>query len=350
MKEKTEFDIKVGNNLIEMKTGMSSVRNLRAGLMELAYHLVESPLDIQRSLLLVEPKITKETLAKEWESFNKTIQSKIFGRMNLIVYKNGKFFSFSNNFDSTLNSELQRLILINKKHNGARRRIYRGVSYFVIVKILIHQWLLNKGLMTVKWLAENSGYSYPTVASILKDLGNVIERQSDRRIGLNQFPNEAFKTLIFKSDFDRSTKYYIDYSNQPFSAEFYLRRLEKLNLSGLAIGGVLGAKHYYPELDLIGTPRLDLSLHDPNNLLNDDFIEKLDPALKPVFGFGVPARVAVHFIKQKESFFVPRQSGSFWADPIECLLDLHELHLEAQATEFLNDLQSRRQVKEKSEN
>jgi hypothetical protein len=204
--------------------------------------------------------------------------------------------------------------------------------------------LLNKGPMTVKWLAESTGYSYPTVASILKNLGSVIERQSDRRIGLNQFPTEAFSRLIVNSEIDRSAVCYTDYSKQPFSTEFYIRRLEKLNLPDLAIGGVLGARHYYPELDLVGTPRLDLSRHSSGESSDLEFINKLDPALKPVDDPYQPADVVVHFVRHKKSFFEPREGGLFWADPVECLLDLHELHLEAQATEFLNVLQSRRKT------
>jgi hypothetical protein len=344
MKRKAESDIKVGNNLIELKMGISSVRNLRASLMQLAFHLVESPQDEKRSLLLVDPKITEGTLQKEWESICQTLNSKIFDRMYLIVFKNGKFFSFPNNLDPVFYSELEQKILIEMKHVGKNRRVFRGSSYFVIVKILIHQWLLNKGPMTVKWLAESTGYSYPTVASILKNLGSVIERQSDRRIGLNQFPTEAFSRLIVNSEIDRSAVCYTDYSKQPFSTEFYIRRLEKLNLPDLAIGGVLGARHYYPELDLVGTPRLDLSRHSSGESSDLEFINKLDPALKPVDDPYQPADVVVHFVRHKKSFFEPREGGLFWADPVECLLDLHELHLEAQATEFLNVLQSRRKT------
>ncbi|MBN2287654.1 MAG: MarR family transcriptional regulator [Tissierellales bacterium] len=345
MKRKVESDIKVGNNLIELKMGISSVRNLRAGLVQTAFHLIEAPLNEKRSLLLIEPKITEETLKKEWESIYRILHSKIFDRMHLIIFKNDRFISFPNTLDPAFYSELKQLILINKKPESKRRRIYRGNSYFIIVKILIHQWLLNKGPMTVKWLAESSGFSYPTVASILRDLGNLIERKSDRRIMLSQFPHEEFNKLLIFPEFNRSAKYYIDFSNQPFSVEFYLRRLEKMNLPMLAIGGILGAKHYSSGLDIVGTPRLDLSLHDPDNVLNDDFIEKLDPALKPIFSLDVPAKVAVHFIQQKKNFFIPREGGLFWADPVECLLDLHELHLEAQAKQFLNEFQSRWKAK-----
>jgi hypothetical protein len=346
MKKNAAPGMKVGNNLIEMKAGISSVRNLRAGLMQMAFHLVEAPLNEQRSLVLVEPGITKETLAKEWGLFCKTLQTKLLDRIHLIVFKNGEFLSFPSNLDPVFYSKMERQIKIGQEHVGTQMN--RGASYFLIVKILIYQWLLKKGPTTVTWLADNAGCSYPTVAKILRGLGIQVERQSYRSIGLSQFPNEAFARLLINSDKDRSTARFADYSGQPFSPESYVRRLEKLNPPDLAIGGVLGARHYYPELDLVGSPRLDLSKHSPFNKRKDlDFIEKLDPALKPMDDPYKPANVVVHFVQHKESFFAAREGGLFWADPVECLLDLNELHLEAQAAEFLNVLQSRRQLESK---
>jgi len=115
-----------------------------------------------------------------------------------------------------------------------------------------------------------------------------------------------------------------------------------LNPPGLAIGGVLGAKYYYPNLDLVGTPRLDLSLHCPGKRLNLDFIERLDPALKRVEDPLAPANVVVHAVRQADAQFTPREGGLAWADPVECLFDLHEARLELQAGQFLDALQRQR--------
>jgi hypothetical protein len=48
---------------------------------------------------------------------------------------------------------------------------------------------------------------------------------------------------------------------RPRSPEVLLQRLSELNRSDIAVGGVLGARHYFPGLDLVGTPRLDLVVH-----------------------------------------------------------------------------------------
>jgi len=346
MKKNAESDIQIGKNLIEVKTGMKSVRDLRAGLMEMAFLLLEAPRDVERSLLLEEPRITEKKLAQEWESVSQTLQPKILGRMNLIILKKGEFISFPKKFDPGFFEELKRKINLESGFVDVPRQAYRGSTYFLIMKILIHQWLRNKGPMTVTWLAKQAECSYPTVANILRNLGSQISRLSYRSFELNRFPEEAFKRMLMNAGEYRATVRFADYSGQPFSPEAYIRRLEKSNPPDLSIGGVESAKHYYPGLDLVGSPRLDLSKHVQIGKRKDwDFIEKLDPALNRVDDPFKPANVVVHFVQHKESFFEAREEGLSWADPVECLLDLHELHLEAQATDFLNVLLSRRQSK-----
>jgi hypothetical protein len=104
---------------------------------------------------------------------------------------------------------------------------------------------------------------------------------------------------------------------------------------------VLGAKHYFPDLDIVGTPRLDISLHARDPRVDLDFIEKLDPALQRVKDPLEPASVVVHNVYHANSLFVPREGGLQWADPVECLLDLHEARLEMQAVQFLDALSKR---------
>ena len=108
---------------------------------------------------------------------------------------------------------------------------------------------------------------------------------------------------------------------------------------------MIGAKHYDPELDIVGAPRLDLSLHSPGRKLDLDFIKRLDPALKQVADPLAPASVAVHAVRHADPLFTPREGGLTWADPVECLFDLHEVRLDIQAAQFLEALQRQRSAK-----
>ncbi len=110
----------------------------------------------------------------------------------------------------------------------------------------------------------------------------------------------------------------------------------------LAIGGVLGARHHDRTLDLAGTPRLDLSQHCPHRHLDLRFVRELDPALERVADPLAPATVVVHAVRHADPLFTPRKGGLQWADPVECLLDLHEARLDALAPQFLEALQRRR--------
>jgi hypothetical protein len=100
------------------------------------------------------------------------------------------------------------------------------------------------------------------------------------------------------------------------------------------VGGVLGAKHYYQNLDLVGIPQLDLTIHSTGSRTDLTFVDQLDPALKSVEDSTAPVNLVIHFIRRHDSLFNKGPDGLNWADPVECLLDLNEARLEQQALEF----------------
>jgi hypothetical protein len=108
-------------------------------------------------------------------------------------------------------------------------------------------------------------------------------------------------------------------------------------LQEIAVGGVLGARRVFPNLDLVGTPRLDLTIHCRSRQPNLDFVHRLDPALKPA-GKDESARLVIHTLRQPQVFFETDANGVVWADPVECLLDLHEMRFESQAAEAIESL------------
>jgi hypothetical protein len=116
--------------------------------------------------------------------------------------------------------------------------------------------------------------------------------------------------------------------------------LRELKRSDIAVSGVLGARHYFPGLDLVGAPRLDLVVHTLRPEGSHEFLRKLDPALKPAKR-GEPARVFIHTLCRPVTLFQESGDGIVWADEVECLLDLHEARLESQALEFLERLTSK---------
>ena len=189
--------------------------------------------------------------------------------------------------------------------------------------------------MTSKWIAETAGCTYPTVAAALERLEKYLTRQSDRSVELGSFPRDEWSRFVANADHIRGTCRYADRSGQPRPIDALLTRLQRVKPPGVAIGGVLGAKRLFPALDLVGTPRLDLTVQSRRREPDLGFLRQLDSALQPAEQ-DEPARLVIHVLHQPVVFFESEADGTLWADPVECLLDLHELRLEAQAVEFLS--------------
>jgi hypothetical protein len=173
---------------------------------------------------------------------------------------------------------------------------------------------------------------------VVKRLGRAVRRHADRRIELTHLPREEWARLFALSCEARSTMRFADRSGQPESPPALLQRLGTVAPGGIAVGGVAGARRYHPGLDIVGLPRLDLSVHAPQRDADVGFLSRLDPALKPVRDPAEPARVVLHFVRHAEPLFTPNPGGLPWADPVECLLDLDEAGLHAQALEFRDAL------------
>jgi hypothetical protein len=101
------------------------------------------------------------------------------------------------------------------------------------------------------------------------------------------------------------------------------------------MGGVLGALHHVPELDITDAPRLDICLHVPSGRPQVDFIQQVDPALELVSDPLAPAAIVLHIASETDPQFSPRDGGLAWAAPMDCLLDLLETPLPAQAQQFM---------------
>jgi hypothetical protein len=336
-------DAEVGHRLIEVKAGATALRSVRLGLMQLAYATAARP-GFEGFLVLPDVAVTRKRLQREWQLAATALRPELLDRLSLCIGDEKRFVGIPRDPDAETQRILSQVVAAGRATAGPGRARgpARGSAAFVVLKILLHHWLTNGGLVTTEWLARSTGYSYPTIAGVLHGLGSLLERRSDRRLRLRWFPREEFARLLAGSDRARDTVRYGDRSGQPRSPEQHVRRLEQLAPAGVGIGGVLGAKYHFREFDLVGAPRLDLSQHCPRRNLDLRFIEELDPALKRVEDPLEPATVVVHAVRHADPLFTPREGGLSWADPVECLLDLHEAHLDPQAASFLDALQRSR--------
>src|SRR3954471_14724214 len=261
--EKQQLQPEAGNRLIQVESGATSVRTVRTALLRLAYALTERP-EVAGFLVLPEVRVTRKRLEQEWQLAASILRPDLLQRLSICLPEGDRFVGIPRDPDN----ETQTVLAIQSEHPHTGSSPARTDSNFVITKVLLHQFLMDGRATTTNWLAKTSGYSYPTVASTLHQLGSLIERESNRRIRLRSFPREEFARMLAVSDRARSTMRFADLSGQSRPAESHLRRLEKLGPANVGIGGVLGARHYDPDLDLVGVPRLDISLHSPGKQMD----------------------------------------------------------------------------------
>ena len=332
-------DAQRASKLIEVKAGVSGLRSVQAALMQMAYALARQP-KRRGVLVLTDVSVGVQRLRDEWQRAASVLRPDLLSRLSICVDQGDRFVGIPRDPDVPTQRAVSKVIATQPGQRNSRSS--RGDAPFVVLKILLHHWLTDGHPVTTDWLGKTTGYSYPTVAKSLRALGSLIERESDRRIRLRWFPHDQLARLFAVSDRVRETVRFADRSGQPRRPEDHVRRLEKLNPPHLAIGGSLGTAHYFPGIDLVGVPRLDLSQHGPGRHPDLGFIEKLDPALKRVLDPLEPATVVVHQVRHAKPLFEPRKGGLQWADPVECLLDLHEAGLSAQASQFLKALEKKR--------
>ena len=313
----------------------AAARILRAELMAMATAVARHP-GRTATLRLVRPRISEERLEEEWRGAADALRPAVLSRLSLqVVFSNGRSRVFGVSRD--VPPEL-------KTGNEAARtsgiRLPSRDLSFAVEKLLVWAWLTRRGPLTRKWLERTAGCSYPTVASVVKRLGSAVHRHPDRRIELTYVPRDELARLLALSGEARSVMRFADRSGQPRAAGELLLRLADLAPERVAVGGVAGAAHFYRELDLIGLPRLDLSVHAPERSAEIGFVRRLDPALERTTDPGEPARLVLHFVRHADALFMPNSGGLPWADPVECLLDLSEAGLDPQALEFLEALKA----------
>jgi hypothetical protein len=323
--------------VVEIRRGISALRDLRDGLAHLAGILAGAPAK-RGYLVLSQAKIGAESLDREVQGFRSALRPGIDARLHVVLAGDADTAPCPSGMTPASWERLQ-----NELGAGDRNRaqLPRPQLQSEVVRVLLHQWLAGSGPLTSAWLAETVGCSYRTVAAAIASLGPAITRTRDRSVELGFFPREAWRDLVATTRTARSTVLYVDQSGQPRSAEYLAQKVQQLMRADVAVGGVIGALQYCPSLDIVGAPRLDVCVHAPSPAVEPLPVEQLDPGLVESVDPHAPARLAVHFLRRRTSFFHDAGNGARWADPVECLLDLHEARLDMQAEQLLEHLQSK---------
>ena len=334
----TEFqpDARVGNLIVEVKRGEQAAGWMRGAVMQVAGALAAEP-DLRALLVLAEPKMTDARLTQELDEMREVLRPGIGSRLFVTSVRDGIVSRLPKELGGGLEELVLNLVAREARLQGAKR----GTAWFSVLEVLVHHWLNGSPPTSIAALMSTTGLSYPSVAAAIERLRHVVRRGSNRSVELLRFPREEWEQLASASDSVRETMRFADRTGKPRAIEALVRRLAALDRTDIAIGGILGATHHLPNLDIVGTPRLDLSVHAPHGTPDISVVSHLDAALERTSLREEPAVVVLHVVRRRDALFGRNVGGSVWADPTECLLDLQEAKLEAQAQQFIRELAAR---------
>jgi hypothetical protein len=326
-------DARVGDLLIEVKAVARGARAIRDGIWSLAAALSGTP-GLRGLLVLHRPEIGSQRLAAEQQAIEAILRPEVSRRIRWVVIENDGLESLPKDLGPRVRNVVARLIAGG---DGKRRTPpERGFATLAVLHVLLDRWLRSAGPVHTNELMATVGCSYPTVATALAEFRDDIVRHRDRRVELSRWPRLGWLRYVSVQERARATEKYTDRSGSPRSAADLIRRLERLERSDIAVGGVPGALHYMPSLDVVGTATLALTLHDPEGRATTDFVERLDPALVRTETAESAPHLVIHRQRLRRFLASEDESGPRWADPVECLLDLHEAGLEGLAKHYLD--------------
>lgn len=329
---------------IEIAENLRGVRDLSAHAFRLGRWVARHP-GRRAGLVVLAPRISPERLAAEWAGIHGVFKKDIAHRIVLIGSHPRLASPHAPKWLSELLDELRESRAASPPQ--AERAVSApGPKLFDVVKILLGRWLRRLEPMAVLHLGRQAGCSYPTVSTALERLESYgeLSRASDRSVALADFPRRTWNEILALLPVLRETVHFVDESGRPPGSAELLSRLKRQSPGRLAVGGVEAARHWDPHFDLHGTPRLDVTLHAHDREDFDlGFVKRLDPALRRTAAADPRQRhtavLAVHRLARGTPLFEANPRGPLpWADPVETLLDLHELRLVAQADELIERL------------
>lgn len=206
-------------------------------------------------------------------------------------------------------------------------------------------------LMNATWslsaaeIGEYASASHPTVSAVLRQFlrYDAISR-SGNKFFMAHFPRFAWTRWLNAEVALRKSVYFISRTGEPRDPLSMCKRLDCiLDDAHVAVGGILGAKHWFPGLDISGSGHFELVIN-ANPSIDLSFLTKLDPALERVDEEPLNPALVVHFLTRHEAYFQDKDDGFLWADPVVCLTDLHAAGFDHQAEDLLQHLLTKREI------
>jgi hypothetical protein len=314
---------------IDVRVGIGTVRDLRKVLLDAAYSIRGNAGTVLA--LLFKCGFTPGRLAEELAEFQGVVRHEIADRVKVLAIDtpqqiDGVLHEYvdANQFD-VLRGQIE-TFSVGTPTSSSRE---------VVQLLLLRRWLRGLGPIKTADLATQSGASSPTVSAAIKAIEPDVLRTRNRQVALKSFSPESWHKWLTKSA-EAQTVRFVDRSGAPRTPEKLARRLSALGRKDVAIGGVLGAMHHHPAIDITGAPRLDILIHGTYHA-DISFIKELDAGLVRDDSPEENARVVVHFTNRNESYF-DVENGTVWADVLDCLIHMWKAGLTHQVEDLISYL------------
>ena len=185
-------------------------------------------------------------------------------------------------------------------------------------------------------MARETGASVPTVTAAFRSLrqDGVVAPRGASFVLSDELPWQTVIRLAQEHAKERRVIRFTDPNGLARSPMEMARRLDGLHGRGeaaeVSFGGVLGAERLYPELDITAPPRLDLCLYNSDT----SFVRQLDAGLLETSDPDDKAVLVLHMTRDPTRG--PNKSHALVAvaSPFDCLADLLEIGLEAEAKDY----------------
>ena len=328
-----------------VKHGLRGTRDLSALMFQLSRELNESEGIVRAYLVLKNPGMSLARQNAEWGAGLDLLRPALAGRLALIrIEETGTHVTPEGPETRAAAAALYPLIGETRAQAGKHKSLGSPRSFFDVLKVLVHAWLLRDGPLSIREIEKRTmQMSYPTVAEAVRKLEERGEalRSRDRSVTLDGFPQKSWGELIANADSYRMTTRYADSSGRTPDPDHLVKVLKANPVRRVAIGGVAAARHLYPGLDLVGSPRLDLVSWTGDQPIPQEIARALDVALVPATS-GSTVALAIHVLLRPDPRFSPDASSRIqFADPVETLLDLYDLRLVDQAESFVKHMRSK---------
>lgn len=320
--------------LVEIKR-TSSARDIREALLSLAYALREHEVRARGLCVVVGSRLSGARLRQELEHFRMIVHPDLAERVYLVSADEGHQLHGALPVQY---ADFQQAVrdAIKKERSPTSSRVTRQH----VVASLVERHLNRLEPLSMAEIGRRTGASHPTVASAVAHLTMIGALGTEREgpVALRHLSASMLNKIADEHAAARQTIRFQDPTGQARTPRELADRLATLRRKGMGqqvgIGGVIGASHYFPQLNVTAAPRLDLSVFDADT----SFLRKIDAGL--IEADRNPYRQPV-LVLHLQRDCRPREmtdAAPELAARLDCLADLRELGLHAEADEFAYEL------------